>query len=186
MLHTRLTTAVAAAALAAAVAAPAAATVVEKGRFTDETYAYGYDCGFPVEVTGVASGNFRLREGKNDDATLFFSLDRVAFQEIHTNPETGAWFSFRGRFLEAEPTGRRVDGSVFEVRGIKAGPLAIVEDSSGALVTRERGVVRSTILFDTGGDDVPGGTFIEEVSLEFGGPHASFGDLCSIAEPLIG
>ena len=41
-------------ALLGVAAAGAQATVVEKGRFADEPYGFSYDCGFPVEVSGVA------------------------------------------------------------------------------------------------------------------------------------
>src|SRR5215218_2180577 len=94
----------------AAAAAPAA--VVEKGRFVDEPYGFSYDCGFPVEVTGVGTG---------DDATAFFSLDRISFREIHTNPQTGEWFSLSGHFANNEVSATRVEGSLFEFRIIKAG-----------------------------------------------------------------
>ena len=76
----------------------------------DEPYGFSYDCGFPVEVSGVASGNYRLREGTGDDVGAFFSLDRISFREIHTNPETGAWFAFSGHFARNEITARRIDG----------------------------------------------------------------------------
>src|SRR5215211_9338789 len=142
-------TLIAAAALTALTATAAPAAVVEKGRFVDETYGFAYDCGFPVEVTGVASGNFRLRAGTGDDATTFFSLDRISFREIHTNPQTGEWFSRSGHFANNEIDARRIEGSLFEFRIIKAGPT-VIEDSDGNLVLRDRGVVRQTILFDTG------------------------------------
>jgi hypothetical protein len=57
---------------------PASAAVVDRGRLVDEPYGFSYDCGFPVEVSGVASGNYRLREGTGDDAGAFFSLDRMS------------------------------------------------------------------------------------------------------------
>ena len=167
-------------------AAAASASVVDQGRFVDEPYAFSYDCGFPVEVSGVASGNFRLRQGKGDDAGAFFSLDRMSFREIHTNPLTGAWFSISGHFASNEITARRVDGSLFEFRTIKAGQPAVIEDAAGNLVARDRGVMRVTILFDTGGDDEPGGTFVALLDLDLNGPHASFGNLCAIATKLIG
>jgi hypothetical protein len=167
-------------------AAPASATVVDQGRFVDEPYGFSYDCGFPVEVSGVATGNFRLREGKGDDAGAFFSLDRMSFREIHTNPLTGAWFSVSGHFASNEITATRVDGSLFEFRIIKAGQPAVIEDAAGNLVARDRGVVRRTILFDTGGDDDPGGTFVDLLDLDLNGPHPSFGNLCAIATDLIG
>lgn len=176
----------AACALTVLIAAPASATVVDQGRFVDEAYGFSYDCGFPVEVSGVATGNFRLRQGKGDDASAFFSLDRASFREIHTNPETGAWFSVSGQFASNEITARRVDGSLFEFRIIKAGPVARIEDSDGNLVSRDRGVVRTTILFDTGGDQEPGGEFVDLVDLDLAGPHPSFDRRCDFATELIG
>ncbi len=49
-----------AAAFTTVAAAAASATVVEKGHIVDGTYGFSYDCGFPVEVTGIGTGNFRL------------------------------------------------------------------------------------------------------------------------------
>ncbi len=186
MRHRTRRTLATAAALTAIAAAPAQATVVEKGHLVDEPYGFGYDCGFPVEVTGVASGNFRLREGRGDDATAFFSLDRVSYREVHTNAQTGEWFSVTGRFANNEVGATRVEGSLFEFRIIKAGPVAVIEDSDGNLVSRDRGVIRSTILFDTGGDQVPGGDFVDLVDLQLAGPHPTFDRRCDVATDLIG
>src|SRR5215218_1277330 len=113
-------------ALTSVASAAAPAAVVEKGRFVDEPYGFSYDCGFPVEVTGVASGNFRLREGTGDDATAVVSLDRGSFREIHTNPQTGEWLSVSGHFASNEVSATRIEGSLFESRTIKAGPLAVI------------------------------------------------------------
>jgi len=167
----------------ATAAAPAA--VVERGRFEDDPYEFSYECGFPVEVTGVGTGHFRLREGTGKDATAFFSLDRISYREIHTNPETGEWFSRSGHFANNEIDARRIEGSLFEFRIIKAGPT-VIEDSDGNLVLRDRGVVRQTILFDTGGDQDPGGTFVDLVNLRLSGPHQGFDRLCDVAAELIG
>ncbi len=174
------------AALTSGAAAAAPAAVVEKGRFVDEPYGFSYDCGFPVEVTGVASGNFRLREGTGDDATAFFALDRISYREIHTNPKTGEWFSRRGHFANNEVGATRVEGSLFSVKIIKAGQVAVIEDSDGNLVSRDRGVIRRTILFDTGGDQEPGGEFVDLIDLRLAGPHPTFDRLCDVASELIG
>jgi hypothetical protein len=173
-------------ALTSVAAAAAPAAVVEKGRFVDEPYGFSYDCGFPVEVTGIGSGNFRLREGTGDDATAFFSLDRISFREIHTNPQTGEWFSLSGHFANNEVSATRVEGSLFELRIIKAGQVAVIEDSDGHLVAKDRGVVRRTILFDTGGDQEPGGELVDLVALHLAGPHPTFDRLCDVASELIG
>jgi hypothetical protein len=181
----RLTIAVAAA-LTSLAAAAAPAAVVEKGRLVDEPYGFSYDCGFPVEVAGVASGNFRLREGAGDDATAFFALDRISFREIHTNPQTGEWFSLSGHFANNEVSATRVEGSLFEFRIIKAGQVAVIRDSDGDLVSRDRGVMRRTILFDTGGDQELGGELVDLVELRLAGPHPTFDRLCDVASELIG
>jgi hypothetical protein len=186
MRHRARRTLATAATLAAVAAAPAPAAVVEKGRLVDEPYGFAYDCGFAVEVTGVASGNFRLREGRGDDATAFFSLDRLSYREIHTNPQTGEWFSVSGHFANNEVGATRVEGSLFEFRIIKAGQVAVIRDSDGNLVWRDRGVIRSTILFDTGGDQEPGGDFIDLVDLHLAGPHPTFDRRCEVATDLIG
>jgi hypothetical protein len=183
----QLRTMVAAAGASAALfAAPSAATVVDHGSFAGEPYGFSYDCGFPVEVSGVASGSFRLREGKGDEAGAFYSLDRVSYREIHTNTQTGAWFSVSGHFANNEITARHVAGSLFEFRIIKAGQPAVIKDAAGNVVARDRGVIRQTILFDTGGDDEPGGTFVDLLDLDLNGPHVSFGRRCEFATELIG
>lgn len=45
---------------------------------------------------------------------------------------------------------------MFEFVSIEAGQRFVVSDSAGNVVLRDRGVVYSTVLFDTGGDDAPG------------------------------
>lgn len=177
--HVFTTAAVTAAAVA--FGAPAAATVADRGHFAGEAYGFGYSCGFPVDVTGVASGNYRLRDG--GDGT-FFSLDRIAFREVHTNPETGRWFVVSGRFAGNETGARHVQGSLYEVRILKAGQVAVIEDSDGEVVSRDRGAVKRTVLFDTGGDDAPGGDFVDLLDLRLAGPHPTFDGLCAVAEEL--
>src|SRR5918994_2581199 len=138
--HTFTTVALTAATIAAA-AAPAGATVAERGHLGGDTYGFDYSCGFPMEVAGEASGNFRLRDGGDG---LFLSLDRITFREVHTNTETGEWFTFSGRFAANETRARHVAGSVYEVQSVKAGQVAVITDSGGEVVARDRGVIRRT------------------------------------------
>jgi hypothetical protein len=79
----------------------------------------------------------------------------------------------------------RVEGSIFEFEAVEAGQFRLY-DSGGRLVARARGDVRFRILFDTEGDDIPGGIFIEELSAEAHGPHPGFDDFCGLITPLIG
>jgi hypothetical protein len=173
-------------ALLALGAISAGATIFEKGRFTEEI-SFSYDCGFLVEVEGEASGQFRIRQGKGKTASFFFFRSTYSLREVHTNTETGEWFVVRARAVINEVKARRVEGSIFKVVTIQAGQPFVVENSAGEVVLRDRGVIRFTILFDTQGDNVPGGEEVEFLGADVRGPHPGFDtDHCEVVRELIG
>jgi hypothetical protein len=164
---------------------PAGATIYEKGRFTEE-YSFSYDC-VPVEVEGEVSGQFRIRQGKGKAAGFFFFRGTSSFREVHTNTETGEWFVVRGHTVFNEVKARRVEGTIFKLTAILAGQPFTVENSAGEVVLRDRGVIRHTILFNTEGDDVPGGVEVEFLAADVRGPHPGFdADFCELVSGLIG
>jgi hypothetical protein len=166
---------------------PASAKVVEKGHYSETDSFFYDDCGFPVEVQVEFSGVFRIREGNHKQETAFFLHDNYSYRETHTNLDTGEFFVIYGNGNFNETKATRVEGSVFEFTGVDAGRVFTVEDSAGNIILRDRGSIRTTILFDTGGDNVPGGTFIEEIDVQVNGPHPGFFvDFCEIASGLIG
>lgn len=185
-MRSTITGVVAAALLVALVAAPAQATVRERLRF-HEDWSYIEDCGFPVQVTGSASGRIIIREGENKDEGAFPVLNRFTSSETWTNPENGEWFVVRGSATFNEVEATRVEGSIFEFRFVEAGQPFVVEDSDGNVVARNRGSVHVTYLFDTQGDDEPGGEWVADVDFWIAGPHPSI-DLhpCEYAIELIG
>lgn len=166
---------------------PADATVIDQGTYSGtDSFVYN-DCGYPIGVQAEFSGSYRVREGKNADESAFFLKDTSTYREVHTNLETGEWFVVRGKSVTNEIGATRVDGSVFEFVTVLAGQPFVVEDSSGNVVLRNRGVVRYRTLFDTGGDDQPGGTLLEFLGAEIRGPHpGAFVDFCQVAGDLIG
>jgi hypothetical protein len=174
-------------ALLALGAIPAGATIFEKGRFS-EPYSFTYDdCGFEVEVEGLEQGRYRIRQGTGKTASFFFFQATFSYREVHTNTETGEWFVVRGRAVINEVKARRVEGSIFKAVVIEAGQPFVVENSAGEVVLRDRGVIRDTFLFDTQGDDVPGGVEVEFLGAEVRGPHPSFDtDPCEVVRELIG
>ena len=166
--------------------APSKATVVDKIHYLSEPYSFSYDdCGFDVEVEGSSSGVAHLRAGKGKTATAFFGLDNYSFVETQTNPETGAFVTITANAVFNEIRARRVEGNIFEFEAVEAGQFRMY-DSDGQLVARDRGSVHFRILFDTEGDDVPGGIFIEELGADVHGPHPGFDDFCGLITPLIG
>jgi len=168
-------------------AVPAQATIFEGGHYSGtDSFTYD-DCGIPVAVQTEFSGVYHIREGKNADDSAFFLSDNYSYRDVHTNVDNGKWFVVSGNGLFHETRATRIEGNIFEFDSIESGQPFVVQDSSGNIVVRDRGVVRRTIRFDTGGDDVPGGEFVEFISLEVGGPHPGlFEDFCAMVNNLIG
>ena len=180
----------AAAAVAAAVTvfggAPSNATVVDKDHYFSEPYSFSHDeCGFEVEVKGTSSGVLRIRAGKGKTATAFYLHDNYSFVETQTNPETGAFVTITANAVFNEIKARRVEGNVFEFEAVEAGQFRLY-DSDGRLVARDRGSLHHHILFDTEGDDEPGGIFVEDLGTDVHGPHPGLDDFCGLITPLIG
>jgi hypothetical protein len=183
-------TVVAALVAAAAAAVPAQSTVRDRWQIRDAPYSSTFDdCGFPIAVDGTFSEVAIVREGKEDDDGAFPVVHRFAFSDTYTNVDTGEWFTITAREAFAEISATRVDGQIFEFRVVEAGQPFVIRDSDGNLVARNRGSVQFSYLFDTGGDDEPGGELIpgSDVVIRVAGPHPSFEDsFCEIASDLIG
>jgi hypothetical protein len=80
-----------------------------------------------------------------------------------------------------------VEGDILEFEAVEAGQPFVVYDADGNLVLRDRGSIHHHALFDTGGDDVVGADFIEDLGADVHGPHPGFEtDFCEIITPLIG
>ena len=152
-------------------AGPAGATVILADHYADD-YACSFDdCGFWIDVAGHDEGVAHLRVGKGDLATAFFLHDNYEFQETWTRRDTGEWFTISGNGLTQETRATPVGGTQFAFRSIDAGVPFMVTNSDGQIVVRDRGVIRQEIIFDTLGDDVPGGAFVADVSFSVAGPH---------------
>jgi hypothetical protein len=164
----------------------ASGTVVDRGTYSDE-YAFSYDdCGFPVDVEGTDSGHFRIRAGKGKTATAFFVNDNYSYRETHTNADTGEFVTIVGNAVFNEVKATPLGGNLFEFTAVEAGRPFTLYDSAGRVVARDRGVIRHHAVFDTGGDNVPGGTEVEELEPEVHGPHPGFDDFCGLVGGLIG
>lgn len=157
------------AALALGLAAPVSATIVDRGSW-DETYSFVHDdCGFDIHVEGRDRGEWRMREGKGARDDAFFEQTRFAWHEVHTANGTSITLSSHG--ITNEVRGTRVEGSIFRFDQILAGQPFVVRDADGKVIVRDRGVLVFTYLFDTLGDDMPGGEFIEMLDVRVHGPH---------------
>jgi hypothetical protein len=163
-----------------AIAGPASATTILRERYAED-YAFSYTCG-SVEITveGHVEGIVQFRVGTGRFAGAFFAHDNFAFSEVHTNPD-GEILVISGNGVFQETRAVALGDNRFAFSSRVAGQPFTVRDADGNLLVRDRGVIRETIIFDTLGDETPGGIFIEGVSFDVAGPHDGLGfDTCDI------
>jgi hypothetical protein len=162
--------------------APAAATMYSRESYAG-TDAGQYECGTGnwVDVEVSFSGVDSIRTGTGEYAGAFFDHNVYEVREVHTNRLTGEYLviTANGNFKETKAT--HVSGSIFEFSSVQSGQPFVVTDSSGQVLVRDRGTIRSTILFDTLGDATPGGIWLADVSFFVAGPHPGLDfDTCSV------
>jgi hypothetical protein len=175
---------------AMALALPAPADVINHERFGD-SFSDDFElCGIPVHTDGEVSGFFHQRVGKGDRDTAFFAHINYTTAETITNPANGKFLVIEGHAVVQQTTATRLEGTIFEFSDVTAGQPFVLRDMSGAVVLRNRGAVRGTILFDTLGDDTPGGVVLEVISVRISGPHPELemdeDAFCAVVQNLIG
>jgi predicted esterase len=165
--------------------AHADAAVVEGTPYSGTDTWMDDSCGYRTDVAATFSGRTSVRTGTGPATSFFFFTDNYSFREVHTDPATGRWFVVRGNGLFKDVQAKPVGGNVFEVKAMNVGQSFVVEDSTGKVAFRFAGVVTFRYLFDTGGDNVPGGQDVEFLGATVSG-HDPQVSLCSAAGSLIG
>lgn len=170
-------------------AAPAGATVIEHEKFHDEYSEDFKDCGLTLHLEGVADGQFVTRAGRGAEAGAFFGHANYAYRDVVTNTATGRFVVITGRAAFQEVKATPVEGTIFEFTAVEAGQPFALTDMDGNVVLRDRGAIRSVILFDTLGDNQPGGELVELISEQAFGPHPGFDlseqEFCATVVPLL-
>lgn len=170
---------VGAAVLVLTLALPVSASMFARERYSgSDVFSYD-DCGPVVDVTVEFGGFFQIRTGTGDDASAFFAHDNYWYRETHVRRSDGKTvvLSGNGNFIETMAT--RVEGTIFTFTAVNAGQLFTARDGDGNVIFRDRGAITETILFDTTGDDVPGGIFLDVLDTSFHGQFPSLdGDFC--------
>jgi hypothetical protein len=168
-------------------ASAAQATVIREEPFT-EPYGGEFNlCGIDIIVEGTFSASVKFREGKNNVDSAFFLHEISSHFDTVTNPLNGKFFTTEHKGLVHDLRATHVEGNIYRFTSIEAGQTFVVRDSSGRVVLRDRGVIRTTVLFNTLGDAVPGGDLVEVISVEVSGPHPSFDEagFCATVQPLL-
>jgi hypothetical protein len=168
-------------------AGPGGATVIHQGTDSGTDHFTDDSCGFTLVVDVTFQTRTLLRVDQTGQAFLEHTIFRVT--ETVTNPATGGYFYIVHRGLYHEIKATQVEGTVYEFVAVEAGQPFVIEDSAGNVVSRDRGVIRHTFLFDTLGDSQPGGNFIVELNDDVHGPHPAFAPdfpFCDFAARLTG
>jgi hypothetical protein len=161
----------------------AAATVIQQHHYSDTESFTLDECGFTLEGQVEASGQLLLRAEQTGQ--VFLAKDTFSFRTVLTNPETGKWFVLHGHGVYHDIKATQISSTVYEVVAIEAGQPFVIEDSAGNVILRDRGVIRTTYLFETLGDGRPSGYTIAVTDVAVRGPHPSFdADFCEIAAEL--
>jgi hypothetical protein len=153
---------------------------VSAQQYSRETYEWSeagsYECGAGnwVDWSAAGSGVLAIRTGTGKDVNAFFAHDRYSWRATDVRRSDGLTLHFSGDAQFKETKATRVSGSVFEFTAVESGQPFTVRDADGNVIVRDRGSIRQTILFDTLGDDTPGGEFISDVSFRANGQHPGF------------
>ena len=161
------------------VAGTATATIVERDRSIKTPYEFtAWDCGYPMQVTGVATDLIHVRADNRNPDNGFFT-DNYAVTETWTGPD-GRFFtlSHNGQFKNVQA--HQIDGSLYQFEDHETGQPFVIADSRGKVVYRDRGnlVSNYTYDFETGEFNFLGN--------QLHGPHPMFIlDLCLAVAPLV-
>ena len=136
-------------------------------------------CGLSLHDDFHVAGTQSIRTGTGDLATAFFQHTHVHSVETITNTRNGKFVTIEGDSVTQDVKATHVSGSIFQFVTHVVGQPSVVKDMNGRVISRDRGNLTFIYLFDTGGDQVPGGTPIAGISLRVAGPHPAF-----FADPL--
>jgi len=172
-----------------ALAGPAEATIFDRFEFADTFEAAFPVCGIDIDYVDEFSVNGHIRQGKGKQEGAFFLHEKLSSVETFTNPDNGKFFTISHDRILNQIKATPVEGNVFEFVDHEAGQPFVVRDMDGNVLLRDRGLISVTYLFDTGGDDVPGGEFVELLDIRVSGPHPGFflepGDECDTVIDLL-
>jgi hypothetical protein len=162
--------------------APAAAEVIRGSDISPYQFSYD-DCGFTVDVDGLfSSPRSFARVGRGDDASAFFGHDGYDITETHARRGTDTEVVIDDFGLVHDIRATRVSGSVFEFTTMDVTHAELHADD-GTLLGREDGQIRRTFLWDTLGDDTPGGVLVELLTERFIGRFGGIDICAALAEP---
>ena len=160
------------------VAGPASATIDSRERFAQDYAFDAWDCGYPMHVSGTESHLYQLRVDKKLDGNFLFT-DNYRAEETWTAAD-GRSFTLSANGVFKDVKSKSLGGSVHQFTFHDVGQPFVIKDSSGNVLSRDRGNVTGVFTIDFADGS-------ENFELHINGPHPSFGfDLCKFVAPLTG
>jgi predicted esterase len=161
-------------------AGSASATVVDRERVFNNPYEFtAWDCGYPMQVEGLDTHFIHVRQDPHNPDNTFFTIN-YSWRETWTAAD-GRSFGLSGNGMFKNVQAKRLGASLYSFTDHETGQPFVITDSSGRVISRDRGNVTSsyTFDFDTGEFNFLGN--------QVHGPHPMFGvDLCKRVAPLTG
>ena len=160
----------------------ASATITDRSGRVTQPYSFtswDWDCGYPMQVAGITTDQVLVRVDRNDSRVVFVT-DNYQFTETRTVAD-GRSFRLEGNGLAKDVRAKSLGGSLYEFTFHNPGQTFTIRDSSGNLISRDRGNFEFQYTIDLDNDTS------DFVGLRFSGPHPSAGvDGCSTVAPLVG
>ena len=161
-------------------AGSASATVGERERVFKNPYEFtAWDCGYPMQVVGVETHFIHVRTDRRVDGNVFFT-NNYSWRETWTAAD-GRSFTISGNGIFKDVQAKSLGGSLYQFAFHENGQPFVLKDSSGKVISRDRGNLTGSYTFDFGTGE------FNFLGNELHGPHPMFDvDLCKAVEPLTG
>src|SRR6188474_3689271 len=135
------------------VAGSASATIDSRERFAQDYQFVAWDCGYPMQVSGTESHLYQVRVDKKLDGNFLFT-DNYRAEETWTAPD-GRSFTLSANGGLKDIKAKSLGDSVYQFAWHDVGQTFVIKDSSGNVISRDRGNVTGTFTIDvaTGAED---------------------------------
>ena len=160
--------------------APVSATTGKVLHLTASFEYDAWDCGYPMHVA-VDSRDTVVVQEHSDGGGVAITSDKFQVMEVWTNAD-GASFTVERNGLQKDYKPAQVDGSIYRLTHKFSGQTAIVRDSSGRLIYRDRGNLTYSYLLDIATGAF---TFLEIDRVAGKYPSLSV-EMCKAVAPLVG
>ena len=166
-----------------ALPAAAQAAPLEREHYSESDSFDFDDCGFLVHEEVTFEGTFMLKAPRQQDAPPYLFDNYEVHETLTANGKT-LTIDHQGLYKDLHIT--LVAGTIYQFVAMEAGQPFVMRDGDGAILYRDRGVLKSTFQVDTLGDtDLDNDVFVED-SFELladNGAHPGFYiDFCEVVE----